>query len=132
MTQRDRHTPEGGAAAPPVLTAAAGAGAGCVWDELLPSLAPARRRELLELAGRQGLLYAHQLPAGNGPAKRALLPALLNGQIHDLLPFRPGPADCRDADLDAAQRDAVAHALETPDICLIQGYPGSGKIAHGR
>ena len=134
MTQRERHTPEGGAPATPALTAPPGAGLGCVWEDLLPSLPPARGRELLELAARQGVLYAHQLPAGNGSAapvahapRLAVLPALLNGQTHDLLPLRPTPIDCNDAALDAGQRDAVARALQTPDLCLIQGHPGSGK-----
>ncbi len=127
MTQRDRHTPDSGALTPPTRTAPAGAAIGCAWDEVLASLPPARRRELLELAGRQGVIYAHQLPAGNGPANRPLLPAILNGQTHDLAPLRPTAALCLDADLDAAQRDAVARALLTPDVCLIQGHPGSGK-----
>ena len=46
MTQRERHTPEGGAPATPALTAPPGAGLGCVWEDLLPSLPPARGREL--------------------------------------------------------------------------------------
>ncbi len=136
MTQRERHSSEGGAPASSAIPAPTGAGSGCVWDDLLPSLPPARRRELLELAGRQGVLYAHQLSAGNGPtasganaARLALLTALLHGQTHDLLPLRPTLWDCcGDAALfDAAQRDAVARALQTPDLCLIQGRPGSGK-----
>ncbi|HVS34250.1 MAG TPA: AAA domain-containing protein, partial [Gemmataceae bacterium] len=127
MTQRERHTPEAGAAAQQ---------AGCTWDELFPSLAPARQQELLALAGREGILYAAQLSIPNGPqpgagaaapGRRTLLPALLNGQLHDLPPLQPRPVECCDAALDAAQRDAVARALQTPDLCLIQGRPGSGK-----
>src|SRR5262249_27425363 len=42
-------------------------------------------------------------------------------------PATPAPVDALDAELDAAQREAVARALQTPDLCLVQGLPGSGK-----
>src|SRR5262249_7682273 len=89
-------------------------------------------QELLALAERQGLLYFHQLPQfpTNGtPAApdRQLFSQLLNGQTQSLEPVRPGPVDLQDIDLDPAQRDAVAKAVSTPDFCLIQGLPGSGK-----
>jgi hypothetical protein len=81
------------------------------------------------------LLYAHQLPpAENGPhsadedtASRQLLNRLLNGQTVDLEPLRPGPVEIHDTALDDVQREAVARALATPDLCLIQGLPGTGK-----
>ena len=84
MTQPERHTPAGGVAAPPAPPSAAGSA--CVWEELFQTAAPGRRAQLLALAGRDGVLYAHQLPPpGNGAAPRPLLPALLNGQLQDLL-----------------------------------------------
>ena len=114
MTQRERHTPAAGPA--------------CVWEELFQSAAPGRQQQLIAQAGTEGVLYAHELPPpANGALKRPLLPALLNGQLHDLIPLRPSAVDGADAALDAAQRDAVARALQTPDLCLIQGLPGSGK-----
>ncbi|HYT92039.1 MAG TPA: AAA domain-containing protein, partial [Gemmataceae bacterium] len=89
------------------------------------------------MASRQGLLYAHQLPrGGNGtrPPTAAedarglqLLSRLLQGQIADLEPVRADSVDVFDSDLDARQRDAVARALASPDVCLIQGLPGTGK-----
>src|SRR5205085_12652265 len=83
------------------------------------------------LARRQGLLYAHQLqPAANGrpsDAGRQLLAQLLSGRIEGLEPLCPDPVEPLDPDLDHDQRDAVARALQTPDLCLIQGLPGTGK-----
>ncbi len=100
----------------------------CVWEELFQSAAPGRQQQLIAQAGTEGVLYAHELPPpANGALKRPLLPALLNGQLHDLIPLRPTAVDGADAVLDDAQRDAVARALQTPDLCLIQGHPGSGK-----
>ena len=46
--------------------------------------------------GTEGVLYAHELPPpANGALKRPLLPALLNGQLHDLIPLRPTAVDGR-------------------------------------
>jgi hypothetical protein len=88
---------------------------------------------LLALARRQGVLYAHQLPpltnGANPPAEgwRQLLTRLLAGQTEGLEPLRVPPAAPGEAPLDDVQRDVVARALETPDVCLIQGLPGTGK-----
>ena len=119
MTQRERHSSDG---------AAASTGVGCVWEELFQNAAPSRQQQLLDLAGREGVLYAHELPpAANGAVKRSLLSALLSGQTSDLPSFRPAAVQCTDACLDETQRYAVACALQTPDVCLIQGHAGSGK-----
>ena len=119
MTQRERHSSDG---------AAAPTGVGCVWEDLFQNAAPGRQQQLLDLAGREGVLYAHELPpATNGAVKRSVLPALLSGQTGDLPSFRPAAVECADACLDETQRHAVACALQTPDVCLIQGYAGSGK-----
>src|SRR5262249_29372301 len=45
----------------------------------------------------------------------------------DLAPVAVPPAGPPDPSLDADQREAVARALATPDVCLLQGLPGSGK-----
>jgi hypothetical protein len=97
------------------------------WEDFFPGMPASRQQELLALAGRQGLLYAHQLGPTAAPARRSLLPSLLNGPVADLDPLQPGAVDCLDLDLDAAQRDAVARALHTPDVFLIQGAAGTGK-----
>jgi hypothetical protein len=104
-----------------------------LWEELFRSASPDQQQELLALARRQGVLYAHQLPpASNGsppPAEgwRSLLTRLLAGQVEGLEPLRVPPAPPGAAPLDDLQREAVAKALETPDVCLIQGLPGTGK-----
>jgi hypothetical protein len=110
-----------------------------LWEELFPHVPPAQQQELLTLAGRQGLLYAHQLPVltnGNGartlphveePASRQVLARIVAGHTNDLQPVRALPLQVEDTALDAAQREAVARALNTPDVCLIQGLPGTGK-----
>jgi hypothetical protein len=103
-----------------------------VWEDLYRSVSPAQQSELLALAGRQGLVYAHQLPAagGNGPPpdrNRQLLARMLSGQARDVEPAHVGPVEPIDTGLDGAQREAVARALHTPDVCLIQGLPGTGK-----
>jgi hypothetical protein len=103
------------------------------WEDLFRSASPEQQQELLALARRQGVLYAHQLPpltnGAHPPAEgwRQLLARLLAGQAEGLEPLRVPPAVPGEAPLDEVQRDAVARALETPDVCLIQGLPGTGK-----
>jgi hypothetical protein len=103
------------------------------WEELFQRASPDQQQQLLALARRQGVLYAHQLPpTSNGvhaPAERGreLLARLLAGQCDGLEPLHVPPAQAGDVPLDETQRDAVARALATPDLCLIQGLPGTGK-----
>jgi hypothetical protein len=153
MTQRERHASAGLSATPP-LPHAPGVSAGpstpsrlasapetratSLWEEVFHNATPLQRQELLSLASRQGLLYAHQLPhTANGsrphaaptdqPCSLNLLSRLFQGQTAELQPIRPAPIEPVDLDLDEVQRQAVARALETPDLCLIQGLPGTGK-----
>jgi hypothetical protein len=56
-----------------------------------------------------------------------LLSTLLNDPARELEPFDPPALEYHDHGLDPAQREAVARAIATPDICLIQGFPGTGK-----
>jgi hypothetical protein len=92
---------------------------------------PAQRQELLSLAASQGILHARQLgDTINGspvPSRRPLLSSLLSGQVQELDPLHPPAVSCHDTKLDPAQRDAVARAVSSPDVCLIQGAPGTGK-----
>jgi len=92
-----------------------------------------QRNELLELARRQGLIYAHQLPHTNGakaapPTSRwqKLLKDVAEEHIDALAPdaLSVHPID---SGLDEVQREAVAKALMTTDVCLIAGPPGTGK-----
>ena len=137
MTSRERQASGGVTlAARPVPTlpragSAAAASDPCfpLWEDLYRSASPNQQTELLALAARQGLLYAHQLPPLDPSAllqRRQFLPNLLAGKL-DLTPAAVDPVAVADAALDAAQREAVARALSTPDLCLIQGPPGSGK-----
>jgi hypothetical protein len=143
MTQQERHA-SGGVSDVPLkevpgtgrtgsVAAEADAPGLPLWDDLYRNASPEQRQELLALARRQGVLYVHQLPPpGNGshpPAEgwRQLLTRLLAGQVEGLEPLRVPPAAPGEVPLDEHQREAVARALETPDVCLIQGLPGTGK-----
>ncbi|MBV9122936.1 MAG: AAA family ATPase, partial [Planctomycetes bacterium] len=101
------------------------------WEDIYRAASPAQQRELLALARSQGLLYFHQLPlATNGsktPEATRPLSALLTSPVEDLEPIRPGALEFFDQALDGVQREAVAKALFTPDLCLLQGLPGTGK-----
>jgi hypothetical protein len=117
--------------APPGAGPAPAAPSAPLWEELFCNATPAQQEELLALARRQGVLYHHQLPPPpNGSATdrpRHVLNRLLAGNARDLEPVRADPVPPTDPDLDESQRDAVAKALATPDVCLIQGLPGTGK-----
>ena len=83
---------------------------------------------LLEWALERGLIS--QLPhptVGAGDGFRRVLNRIFPSPTNlSATPFVE-PFDPFDADLDGPQRDAAARALETPDIMLIQGLPGTGK-----
>ncbi len=133
MTQRERHTSDEGtprrAAAVWPESAPPTQGDGSRWDEWYQRASPAQRQEALAQAARDGILYAHQLaaPANAVMPPRPLLSTLLNDPAKELEPFDPPALEYHDPELDATQREAVARAVETPDICLIQGFPGTGK-----
>jgi hypothetical protein len=106
-----------------------------LWEEIFRTVSPAQRTELLALAGRQGFLYAHQVPDEPNGKKSGLedlgrtqhLTELLRGPCPHLPPLRPEAAVPWDQELDLLQREAVARALGTPDVCVIAGLPGTGK-----
>ena len=103
------------------------------WEEVFRNASPAEQAEWLALGQRQGVLYAHQYPAlANGSTPnpdqcRPWLNRLLAGQTEALEPLRVSPVVPQGVPLDKAQCEAVARALHTSDLCLIQGLPGTGK-----
>jgi hypothetical protein len=143
MTHRERHTPEeaparDGLRTPPATPSASASSAGTtppalgdasLWTDWYNRASPAQQQEALQRAIHQGIVYAHQLapPPPCTASPRSLLSSLLNGQGKELAPLHPPVLDFYDGELDRMQRDAVARAVATPDVCLIQGLPGTGK-----
>jgi hypothetical protein len=129
MTQRERHTPGEGTAPDATPLAQAALGDASQWGEWYHAASPVQQREAVAVAVQQGVLYTHQLPdpASAAAPRRPQLFALLNGPVEDLQPLHPPELDYHDRELDHTQRDAVARAVATPDVCLIQGFPGTGK-----
>lgn len=123
----DRQTP--GPASSPASAGTPASARSSLWHKLIGNASLTQQRELLELARRQGVLYTHQVPAnGNGvPPERGRLLLASFETPNGLESVRPSPLQPFDGALDEFQRDAVARALATPDVCLIQGWPGTGK-----
>src|SRR5262249_14565509 len=142
MSQRERAAageaeavarPAGGRVAPARPEAAPGARPHRppAWEELYQAIPSDQQHELFSLAERQGVLYAHQLPAvSNGSdndPNRQLFARLVAGSVTDLRPLSAPPVPVDDTELDAAQREAVSKALTTPDLLLVQGRSGTEK-----
>jgi hypothetical protein len=101
------------------------------WNQLFHQLSSSQRDKLVLLAGQQGFLSANQLAQVAKPVRTNqesnALAHILTGTADDLEPVQFDPVICTDRDLDKIQQQAVGSALNTPDICLIQGLPGTGK-----
>lgn len=99
------------------------------WTDWYERASPSQQQDALLRALQEGVLYAHQLetPAQATAPQRSLLSRLLNGQAKELEPLVPPVLECHDGELDRTQREAVARAIATPDVFLIQGFPGTGK-----
>ncbi|MGE3803991.1 MAG: AAA domain-containing protein [Gemmataceae bacterium] len=93
-----------------------------LWEQVCERASAAERCDLLSLANKQGCLFAHQLP-GQLAWQVIEHPELAERQPLST-PIQLNPLD---PSLDAWQREAVAKGLSTPDLCLIQGLPGTGK-----
>lgn len=112
-----------------------GDGAVFRWDAWFASASPDQRVEAMRLAEQQGLVYLQQLPAaaakpratGPTPPLIPILSRMLAGKADGLPPLSDAPLAWCDTELDALQREAVRRALNTPDVCLLQGLPGTGK-----
>lgn len=137
MSQRRRPTSEGASAVLSLreyvaLSASAAGGTGAETARTSTAGNWVRRAPevpLSEWARRWGLPTPGPLPAaGTAPAAgAALLSALLAGRKENLTAVPPEFPTFVDTALDASQRQAVARALATPDVCLLQGLPGSGR-----
>jgi hypothetical protein len=107
------------------------------WEEWFHHAAAPQRAEALRLAQQQGFLYPHQLAHltnGNRPTALAddnsiaqTLTRLLAGKVGPLPAFEPQTLSFFDSELDEIQQQAVVRALGTPDLFLLQGFPGTGK-----
>src|SRR5262245_14394295 len=138
MTQRERPTQEARSASEGRRTGGTPPPGPSLWEDWYRAASPEQRQEVLALAGLQGVVFAHQLPppaASPLPPAPPALPVLLatppGAPLGALLPHSPArvppPGACLDPDLDPEQRLAVARALDTPDLALVQGHPGTGK-----
>src|SRR5262245_16762935 len=110
---------------PPVVFAACSES---FWERWYAQADPEQRQQVIELARQQGVLCSAQLPAAEAPSRQPLADLLSDPAPRARLqPLDPPPISPIDADLDEAQRLAVARALATPDVALILGHAGSGK-----
>lgn len=121
---------------PPGSPAAPDSGVPSLWESWFRSATPHQQQELLNLADRQGFLWSHQLPApANGvhprlPEPRTKARIAFQQLLHETtgaVEFSPASVKFLDGELDPWQKQAVAKALATPDLCLIQGQAGTGK-----
>ncbi|MSQ92938.1 MAG: hypothetical protein EXR98_00105 [Gemmataceae bacterium] len=108
------------------------------WETWFRHANSQQRAEALGLAQQQGVLYPHQLPAATNGVKPVAAPArdseassaiarILAGKPESLPYLSIETLSVFDTDLDELQRQAVARALSTPDLFLLQGLPGTGK-----
>jgi hypothetical protein len=124
MSHCDGHA-TGGAAAParPADGLPSALAASPAWEEVFPVLAPPQQHQLLDLARRQ----EHRLTEHTPPPDPVHL--VLDQALGARLPPAPlaEPIAPHDSHLDEVQRDAVARAVHTPDLFLLQGPVGTGK-----
>ena len=99
------------------------------WERWYAQASSEQRQQVIDLAGQQGVLCSAQLPSTESVARRSPLADLLASATpsEQLEPLEAVPLEAIDSDLDETQRLAVARALATPDVALVQGLAGSGK-----
>jgi hypothetical protein len=123
MSQRDRPAPRG---RQPGDRPVGRPGTPVAWDDLYDRLPPGARARLITAAADTGVVPAADVPADE-PSRNLLHRLLAADGVDDLAPLDAAPIDGLPADLDPQQRAAVALALRTPDVGLVQGLPGTGK-----
>jgi AAA domain len=103
-----------------------------LWVEWYNRASEPQREKTLTLANTQGYLLVEQLPEfpviSRSLETAARLPApgdLLNGSPPS--PVLPQAFELSDTELDPVQAQAVFRAVNTPDVALIQGLPGTGR-----
>jgi hypothetical protein len=127
LVPAEERSPTNGSAAAPV--------AAFRWEQWFAAATADQRAEALARAREQGLLYLHQLPPAVGkpgrtaeqPSAAPLLCGVLAGKVGVLPPPSDEPLEGADPQLDPLQREAVRRALNTPDVSLLLGLPGTGK-----
>lgn len=106
------------------------------WDDWFRHASVAQRADALGLARQQGVIYPHQLPTGANGVKSTspkdietnpIVSRLLAGKGEALPRLYLDSLTYFDGELDELQRQAVARALATPDLFMLQGLPGTGK-----
>jgi AAA domain len=126
MGQRDGHV--SGGAAPPTRSPDVPALAPMrTWEAVFPALSPTQQQQALDLSRSQGYVIADQVsPMSPAPDRsRTVLTHAMSGRLS---PSRlVDPINPYDANLDVAQRDAVARAMQTDDLFVILGPAGTGK-----
>jgi hypothetical protein len=123
MSQRDGHATGGaGASARPADALPLALAMSPAWEEVFPVLGPGHQLQILEIARRQDGTGRDPV---NGDAVQSVLQQALSNRLS------PAPlveaVDVFDAGLDDVQRDAVARAVQTLDLFLIDGPVGTGK-----
>ncbi|HLW67398.1 MAG TPA: AAA domain-containing protein [Gemmataceae bacterium] len=94
------------------------------WEAILPALSSTQRQALLDLDCRKATATNH---VHRTDRSQFFFNRLLHGPASDLPPLVLHDLEWFDAGLDADQRSAVALALQTPDVAVIQGQTGTGK-----
>ncbi len=101
------------------------------WERWCRTASSEQRQQILPAAIASGLVQIHHLPVPTLQSSRTvvqnLIASLLTNRPQTLEPALPAFVEVFDTELDDDQRYAVAVALASLDLCLIQGVPGSGK-----
>ena len=126
MSQRDGHV--SGGAAPPTRSPDVPTQAPIrAWETVFPALSPTQQQQVLDLSQCQSFVIADQVSLVS-PAPDRSRTVVSHAMSGRLSPARlVDPIDPHDVNLDDAQRDAVARAVQTDDLFLIVGPAGTGK-----
>lgn len=93
------------------------------WEETFAGLLPTLQGDLAHCDQRDHSPSAN----GAGEGTRKVISHILNDALLQLEPAQCPAISFADCELGEPQREAVRRALGTPDLCLVQGLPGTGK-----